>query len=418
MSAKGVPRKRLRWPWWVALGAVIVIVAGFVAARALTGGQAQATFVTGTVQKTDLTDTVTGSGSLTAKGVTQVQPGITGTVKDLAVSLGDTVTAGQLLFRIVNDDLDAAVTRAEVSYQQAKQQVQQAQISLTQAQNNLHNAQHPSSVGTAPPPAVDASAAKVAQQQVTLAQMGVTTAKMSLSSAAMAVDKAEETADKRTVAAPVSGLVTELNATNGQALTSGGTSSASSASGSSSTGSAVEIADMGTLRARLQINEVDLVDVKVGQKATVEFDSLPGGDASGTVSAIAPTGTNTQGVVTYDVDVTLDSIDARLKSNMSCTVEIVTETKKDALVVPTSALRTDASTKGKYVLVVSGQQTRRADVKTGLVVGTNTEILSGLTEGQTIVTSSSSVSTSSSTSNDRSGGAMGGMGAMLGGGRP
>jgi RND family efflux transporter MFP subunit len=413
MSGASAPKKRRRWIWWAALAVAVVVVAVVVAVSGVLGGGTTGTaLLTATVTKTDLTATVSGSGSLMAEGVTQVDPGITGTVEDLSVKLGDTVAVSQLLFRLVNNDLDTAVTRAKTSYQQAKQQVQQAQIGLTKAQSDLYKAEHPSAVGTEPPPPADATAVKLAKQQVTLAQMEVTSAKLNQSSASSSLSQAEDNADKRTVKAPVGGLITALNAVNGQALGSG-----SSSGGQTSSGGAAEISDLATLRASVQINEVDLVKVKLGQKATITYDALPDSSASGTVTAIAPKGTSTQGVVTYDVTVTLEKIDPRLRPNMSCTVEIVTETKAAALVVPTAAIKIDSTTNQKYVLVVSGSDgsSKRTDVKTGLVVGTTTEIVSGVTEGQTVVTSSSSSSTSGSGS-DR-GGPGGGMGAMLGGGR-
>jgi len=413
MSGVGVPKKRRRWIWWVVLAAVAVAIAAIALPQLMKTSPAETGYTTGTVTRTALTATVSGSGSVAVAGVTEVQPGITGTVEDLSVKLGDTVKAGQVLFTIVNDDLDAAVTRAKASYSQAKQQVQQAKISLTQANNDLYNAQHPSAQGTVTP-VVDSRTVTLAKQRVTAASMGVTSANLNLNSASTALKQAQDTADKRTVTAPVGGLITALTATNGQSLTGGGSSSASAA-GSGSTG-AVEISDLGTLRARVQVNEVDLVKIKLGQKATVIFDALPNDAASGTVSAIAPTGTSTQGVVTYDVDITLDTIDARLRPNMSCTVDIVVETKDSALVVPTSALRTDSATKKKYVIVIDGTRSSQVDVTTGLVVGTNTEILSGLKEGDTIVTSYASSTTATSGSGNRTG--MGGIGAMMGGGRP
>jgi RND family efflux transporter MFP subunit len=411
VSGIGAPRKRRRWIWWVVLAVVAVVVAAILLPKLFSSSNGQVTYTTAKVERTTLRAVVSGSGTLVVAGVTAVQPGITGEVKDLSVKLGDTVTPGQLLFRLVNSDLDAAVTRAEVSYEQAKQKVKQAEISLTQEQNALYSLEHPSSVGTEPPKAVDATAVSLQKQKVTLASMGVKSAKMDRGTAATALDQAQENADKRTVTAPVAGVITALSAQNGQALGSGSSNSQTSGG----TGAA-EISDMSTLRARVQVNEVDLVNVKLGQKATVQFDALPTGDASGTVSAIAPTGTNTQGVVTYDVDVTLDVIDARLKPGMSCTVEAVTETKENALAVPTSALRIDASTQQKYVQVVTGQTPKRTDVKTGIVVGTTTEIVSGLTEGQTVVSSSASTSSSASgTSGSDRGGPGGGMGAMFGG---
>jgi hypothetical protein len=102
---------------------------------------------------------------------------------------------------------------------------------------------------------------------------------------------------------------------------------------------------------------------------------------------------------------------------MSCTVVITTATHPDALVIPSSAVRSNSATQQKYVLV--GDTTTGAitqiDVKTGIVVGTQTEILSGLTAGQTVLiggSGSTSSTASSGTAGPRGGG---GVGFLFGG---
>jgi RND family efflux transporter MFP subunit len=390
MSAQGAPKKRRRWIGWVALAAVVVVVA--VIAISMLGTSTTDTAVsTAKVVRTTLKVVVSGSGNAVVEDVTEVQPGITGTVRSLSVKLGDTVKKGDLLFKIVNDDLDAAVQRARAGYRQSSQSVQQAKSSLIQAQNALYNAQHP-----APPAVVDARAVTLAKQQVTVAHAGVHTSEANLTSSRTALSQAIDNAAKRTVTAPVSGLITILNAQNGQSLGSSSSSSGSSAgSTSGSTNSAVEISDLSTLRARVSINEADLVSVKVGQKASVTFDALSGVVTTGTISAIAPTGTNSSGVITYNVDITLDFIDPALRPTMSCTAEIVTEVRENTLAVPSSAVHTDATTQAKYAIVqATDGPTKQVPVTTGKVVGTQTEILTGLTEGQVVLTSATA-STSS-----------------------
>ena len=154
---------------------------------------------------------------------------------------------------------------------------------------------------------------------------------------------------------------------------------------------------MSTLRASVQINEVDLVNVKVGQKASVTFDALPSASVSGTVSAISPTGTNTSGVVTYEVDLTLSSIDGRLRPGMSCSAEIETALKPGSLVVPSSAVTSASGKTHVQVLDIGATAPRQVEVTTGATVGTSTEILSGLTEGQYVVTGSSTGSSTGTT---------------------
>jgi multidrug efflux pump subunit AcrA (membrane-fusion protein) len=410
----GVPRKRRRWIWWVVLAVVLVAVAAIVIPM-FSGGTSTPSYTASTVKRMTLNVTVSGSGNGVVSDVTEVQPSITGTVKSLSVKLGDAVVKGDVLFKIVNPDLDAAVTRARNSLTQAKQQYSNSKASVLQAENTLYKAQHPSAVGTMPP-VVDAGAVKVAKQQLASAKLGRTAAAGSVTAAQTALSQAEDDADARTVTAPVSGVITVLNAQNGQSLSGGSSSSSgsSAASAGTSSNSAVEISDLSTLRARVAINEVDLVSVKVGMEAAVTFDALPDLVTSGTISAIAPTGNSSGGVVTYNVDITLVKADARLRPTMSCTAEITTSTRPDTLVVPSSAVRTNASTQKKYVLVgdeATGAITQ-VDVTTGVVVGTQTEVLTGLTEGQTVLIGSSSSSSTGTGGNQ--GGPGGGMGAFFG----
>ena len=417
MSAQGAPKKRRRWIGWVALA--VVIVAVVVIAVSMLGTSTTATSVsTAKVVRTTLKVVVSGSGNAIVDDVTEVQPGITGTVKSLSVKLGDTVAKGDVLFKIVNADLDAAVQRARASYRQSQQSLQQSKSGLIQAQNALYNTQHPVATPSDQTPTVDARAVKLAKQQVTVADAGVDSAQANLTSSSTALSQAIDNGAKRTVTAPVSGLVTILNAQNGQSLSSssGSASGASAASASSSSNSAVEISDLSTIRARVSINEADLVSVKVGQKASVTFDALSGVVTTGTISAIAPTGTNSSGVITYDVDVTLDAVDPLLRPTMSCTAEIVTDVRTDTLAVPSSAVHTDSTTQGKYAIVQAADgSTKQVAVTTGKVVGTQTEVLTGLAEGQVVLTSALASAGSSSSANRASG--MGGIGAMMGGGR-
>jgi RND family efflux transporter MFP subunit len=412
VSGTGAPKKRRRWIWWVVLAVVVVAVAAIVIPM-LSSSSSGTSYTTATVDKTTLNVTVSGSGNAVVSDVTEVQPDITGTVKDLSVKLGDTVAAGDLLFKITNADLPAAVQRAKTSYTQAREQLSSAKASVTSAQNTLYKAEHPSAVGTSPA-VVDATAVKIAKQQLVSAKLGRTAAEQSLTSASTALSQAEDSADQRTVTAPVGGVITVLNAQNGQSLSgnSSTSSGSSAASASSSSNSAVEISDLSTLRARIEINEVDLVNVKVGMEAAVTFDALPDLVASGTISAIAPTGISSSGVVTYNVDITLKSLDPRLRPTMSCTAEVTTASHPDALVVPSSAVRSDSATQKKYVLVgnTSTGAITQVNVTTGIVVGTQTEILTGLTAGQTVLiggTSTSSSTTSTSTGGGRSGGGLG-----------
>jgi HlyD family secretion protein len=150
--------------------------------------------------------------------------------------------------------------------------------------------------------------------------------------------------------------------------------------------------------ANVSLNEVDAAKVKVGDKATLTFDAIDGLTITGTVTNFDLIGTVSQGVVTYNAEITFDTDDPRVLPGMTTSADIITDAHTDTLIVPTSAVKTDAQ--GSYVLVftpklassgtgqgvVSSLPPTEVAVTVGLSNDTSVEILSGLEEGQQIVT--------------------------------
>jgi len=149
----------------------------------------------------------------------------------------------------------------------------------------------------------------------------------------------------------------------------------------------------------ISLNEVDIAKIKLGQKATLTFDAIDGLTLTGKVAEIDSVGTVSSGVVTYNVSISIDVDDARVKPGMSVSATIITDTAQDVLVVPSSSIKTGNN--GSYVEVFSqplsaattGTQgstssvlPKQVTVQTGLVNDTSTEITSGLKEGDIIVT--------------------------------
>ncbi len=150
--------------------------------------------------------------------------------------------------------------------------------------------------------------------------------------------------------------------------------------------------------ANISLNEVDIAKINIGQKVNLTFDALPDLSLTGQVVDIDTIGTVSQGVVTYNVKIGFDSPDNQIKSGMSVSAAIITEVKQDILMVPSSAVKTQGTT--NYVLVfnpalpadATGQGTvstvapTQKTVVIGISDDTNTEIVSGLSEGDQIVT--------------------------------
>jgi len=178
--------------------------------------------------------------------------------------------------------------------------------------------------------------------------------------------------------------------------------------------------------AEISLNEVDAAKVKVGQKATLTFDAIEGLSIAGQVADIDMIGTVTQGVVSYNVKISFDTQDNRIKPGMSATAQIIIEAKPDVLLVPNSAIKINGGT--SYVEIFSNEQMsnfsasisqsvtssvppNQQPVETGISNDTSTEITSGLKEGDQIVSrtiTSSSQSTTSQAPSLFGGGSSGG----------
>lgn len=152
--------------------------------------------------------------------------------------------------------------------------------------------------------------------------------------------------------------------------------------------------------ATVSLNEVDIAKIKLGQKATMTFDAIDGLSITGVVSEIDSIGTVSQGVVTYNVKISLDINDDRIKPGMSVSATIITNTAQDVIVVPSSAVKSkggisyveifnsplvdnSASSSSGSLSAIPPTQT---EVVIGLIGDTTTEITSGLKEGDIIVT--------------------------------
>ena len=203
----------------------------------------------------------------------------------------------------------------------------------------------------------------------------------------LAVQTAEENLADDSLRAPISGVVSAVDAAEGAAVPS----------------PAVSIVGDGEV-AQITLNETDAANVHVGQPATLTFDALPDLSLAGQVSEVDAVGTVSQGVVNYNVKVSFaeTSSTAQVKPGMSVTANIVTQVAQDAIVVPNAAIKTQGT--AKYILepantltadqvsasaqggIVLPDSPKMVMVTTGLSNDTETQIVSGVSEGDQIIT--------------------------------
>jgi macrolide-specific efflux system membrane fusion protein len=162
-------------------------------------------------------------------------------------------------------------------------------------------------------------------------------------------------------------------------------------------------------------SESDVSKLKVGQAATVTLDALSGVALGAHVTAIAPVGTTSSSVVSYDATLTLDQSNAQVKPGMSASATVIVG-QAQGVNVPNSAV-TGAGSLASVTVRDNGKQTKK-QVVVGLRGDSRTQIISGVSAGQQLVVTSTLPSLTSSTSTSSNGGtagALGGSGGRAGG---
>jgi len=135
--------------------------------------------------------------------------------------------------------------------------------------------------------------------------------------------------------------------------------------------------------AKITLNEVDVAKVKVGQKTNLTFDAVADLTITGTVVQVDTIGTVSQGVVSYGVNIVFDVQDDRIKPGMSVNANIILDSKTDVLMVPNSVVKNQNEQAYVQELVNGAPQNKNVEV--GDSNDTMTEITSGLTEGETVI---------------------------------
>ncbi|MFH1183067.1 MAG: efflux RND transporter periplasmic adaptor subunit [Candidatus Moraniibacteriota bacterium] len=390
--------------------AILVVIAviggGYYWYRKSQSSSSQVQYVTATAEKGTLISSISASGNIIVDQIANVDPTISGTVSNLAVNVGEQVEKGQLLFDIVNNDLRVNVEKSDASYQSAKSSLESAEASEKQADADLSSAKHKNKVT---PGSYTKRQIAAMEEKLDAAGKSVDAAEQSLTAALADLQNQQDNASERQVVSPISGTVSEVNIKNGDDLAKVSTGSARV--------TPIIIGDLNTLKARVQVNEVDIPNVSIGQKATLTFDAISGFTATGKVEKMDSLGTITQNVVTYNVTIGFDTLDPRIKPEMSVAASIITIVKQDVIIVPNSAVKFQDN--NNYVEILQGQTPAQVNVEIGATNNTDTEIVSGLKEGDQVITqtiNSNSNANANTNSSNRGGGSFRIPG--LGGGGP
>lgn len=391
-----------RLPMLLKIGSAILLVAVLWFGWSKTLGAKSNTpqYQTATATKDTLVVSVSASGSVSSANSAQVTTQTSGVVTKIYVKNGDPVKAGD---KIADVDLDTdgkqRATQTLAAYQSAQNNLAAAQAALYSTQSTMYtkwnnfmnlatNGTYQNSDGTAnntnrvlPQFTTTNDDWLAAEALYKNQQSQVTQAQTAVSSAWAAYQQSSPA-----IYAPISGTISGLSFQVGSVLTA-----QTSTSGSSTSQRIANIKTDATPTAVVGVNETDIPKIKVGNKATMTMDAFPNQTFTGKVVSIDTTGTVTSGVTTYSAYIVFDSATDGIYPNMAVDANIITKVDADAILVPNAAVQT--SNGQSTVRVLKNGQVTSVPVTVGDSDATNTQILSGIKEGDTVVTSVTTTTT-------------------------
>jgi HlyD family secretion protein len=285
-------------------------------------------------EKRNITQLVTATGKIQPEVLVNISPEVSGEIIELPVKEGQIIHKGELLLRIKPDtyraqveEQEAALSGARSASEEKRTQLEKTKVDYERAQNLFRQRLLPE------------SDRKAAQTNYEAAQAVVQSSVYDIQRAEGALRQIRESLSKTTIVAPSSGAITTLNSRLGERVV--GTSQFAGTN-------VMSIADLSVMEAQVNVNENDVINVKVGDHARISVDAYPDRKINGTVREIASTASTqnagTQEEVTnFLVKIKVDDHDVRLRPGMSATADIETDTVANAVAVPIQAVTVRAT---------------------------------------------------------------------------
>jgi len=322
----------------------VVIVGAIVFANLKFKQQTGTTVNVETVQKRDLQAIVSASGKIQPERTVNISADTMGRVTGLAVEEGQKVEKGQFLLQIDPRNLSSAVNQTEASLAAARSTMEQLRVqaesnkaSLKVAQDAFARQQQLWKGGLTTKEALDnaENQLKMQQAQATAADRQIETQRMRMQQEEASLDNAKYNLSKVRIESPIKGIVTRRNIEEGETVVIGTMNNAGTV--------LLTIADMALIEAQVEVDETDIPNVQIGQKAKVTIDAAPGKSFAGHVveignSPIQAAGSTAASQATnFLVKVKVDDQIPDVRPGFTCTAEITTATRQQALAIPIQA---------------------------------------------------------------------------------
>lgn len=310
--------------WWI-LGIVAVVVTLVVVNMVKSGGKAVEVEKAQVVRK-DLTEAISASGTLTPKSKVDVSANAMGRITGLFVAEGDTVHEGDVLLEIDPTEYASAVHSYEAAVQTMEADLRLSEANADKAGMDYERAESLHDSGLSSDEQLQA-----ANTALSVNEAGVAASHARLRQARANLDKAKHDLSKVTITAPMTGVVTRLNVEAGENAVMGTLNVAGTV--------LLQIADLSTMEAEVDVDETEVVRVALGQHVDVSVDAFPDTTFAGIVTEIGnspiytSTGQNRQ-AVDFKVTITLVDRVVGVRPGLSAKADIRVASSTDALTVP------------------------------------------------------------------------------------
>jgi len=415
-------QRRTRRKKQIIYGSIALLTLSIVASIIWNKREKPIPVTTETAIRKTIVQTVSATGKIQPEVEVKISPEVAGEIIELPVEDGMRVKKGDLLVKIKPDSYKALLEQQEAAISAAKATNLQQKATMLKSEHDFKRAE-------------DLFNKKlISEQEYNAAQAADDVAKNTYESSLHEIERAQagssqarDQLSKTTIYSPIDGTITILNSKLGERLV---------ATGQFAGTEVMRVADLGHMEARVDVNENDVVNVKLGDKAEVKIDAYGDRKFNGTVYQIGNTGKTTgagtqEEVTNFEVKIRIEDHDVELKPALSCTADIHTNEVKDVVAVPMQAvtIRTGESNlspeeiekkrqkvtqrdKGdnnaefvneraekaaqkeereklvKVVFLKKGNKAQIAKVTTGISDDTYTEIKSGIQAGDEVISGS------------------------------
>jgi multidrug efflux pump subunit AcrA (membrane-fusion protein) len=379
---------------------VVIAVIGVLVRQIVFGLRKQkVTYETSPAEKGTLITSISGSGTITSGNYTNVTTKVSGVVKKVYVTNGNAVQKGEKIAEVTLDDYaQERQAAAWVAYLEAKEDAleaindkAEADIAVWEAREAVIEAQEDVDNDEGDTEGEKMIVTKTLDQtrkafSVAESKYLNADADMFNANAKVAAALRDYQENSATIIAPASGTITDLALAEGIIVSASSTTSSTSGATIVSAQTVGKINDPeGQLIATANLTEIDIINVKADQKVTLTLDAYPDNTFTGKVLAVNTSGSVSSGVTSYPVTILLDPVSVEIYPNMAVSMEIITSIKTDVILVPTTAIQivNDQS----VVQIMKDGQVTTVEVEIGNSNDLQTEVVSGVSEGDEVVTS-------------------------------